>query len=312
MNSDRATGRAVTRRSFCGGAAAICAAGLLPGEEAPAAQAPPHPAAPPEDYRITRGRIKQSVMTWIFKVQPEAMMQVCHRMGMHGIEGIGNNKDLAEKARKLGLAVSNAGSAGFKNAPLNRDQHEGYYAAVRQAIDKNAAAGIPGMIVFTGYREKGITDQQARQNCIEAWKKLAPCAEEKKVTMCLEILNSRDNSGWMTGHPGYFGDDVDLCADMIRAVGSPRLKLLFDIYHVQIMNGDLVRRIRQYRDIIGHVHTAGVPGRHELDETQEINYPAVMRALVEIGYQGYVAHEFVPTWPDKLAALRHAVRLCDV
>ena len=140
----------------------------------------------------------------------------------------------------------------------------------------------------------------------------SPYAAEKKVTLVLEILNSRDASGWMTGHPGYFGDNVDLLRDMIRAVGSPGLKLLFDVYHVQIMNGDLIRRIRQYKDIIGHVHTAGVPGRHEIDETQEINYPAVMRALLEIGYQGYVAHEFVPTWPDKLAALRHAVRLCDV
>jgi hydroxypyruvate isomerase len=290
----------------------VFAAALLSDNGPALGQTPPHPAAPPEDYRIVNGRIKQSVMTWIFKMQPEEMMRVCHRMGMHGIEGIGNATDLVDKARKYGLVVANAGSAGFKNAPLNRDQHEGYFAAVRQAIDRNSAAGIPGMIVFTGYREKGITDRQAKQSCIEAWKKLAPYAEEKKVTMCLEILNSRDNSGWMTGHPGYFGDDVDLCADMIRAVGSPRLKMLFDIYHIQIMNGDLIRRIRQYRDIIGHVHTAGVPGRHELDASQEINYPAVMRALVEIGYQGYVAHEFVPTWPDKLAALRYAVQLCDV
>ncbi len=311
MILNRNIGRTVTRRCFCGGAAAICAAGLLPGEGSHAGQPPPRPEAPPEDYRIQNGRIKQSVMTWIFKTPPEAMMQACHRMGMHAIDGIGNGKDVVEKARKLGLTV-NAGSAGFKNAPLNRDDHEGYLAAVRQAIDKNAAVGISSMIVFTGYREKGITDQQAKRNCTEAWKQIAPYAEEKKVTLCLEILNSRDDSGWMTGHPGYFGDDVDLCADMIRAVGSPRLKLLFDIYHVQIMNGDLIRRIRQHRDIIGHVHTAGVPGRHELDETQEINYPAVMRALVDIGYQGYVAHEFVPTWPDKLAALRHAVRLCDV
>jgi hydroxypyruvate isomerase len=311
MTIDCTTRQTITRRCYLRGSAAVCAAALLPGGRADAGQPPPRPEAPPEDYRIKNGRIKQSVMTWMFKIPPEAMIEVCHRMGMHAIDGIGNGKDVVEKARKRGLAV-NSGSAGFKNAPLNREQHEGYLAAVRQAIDANAAVGISRMIVFTGYREKGITDQQAKRNCIEAWKKLAPYAEEKKVTMCLEILNSRDNSGWMTGHPGYFGDDVDLCADLIREVGSPRLKLLFDIYHVQIMNGDLIHRIRQYRDIIGHVHTAGVPGRHELDESQEINYPAVMRALIEVGYQGYVAHEFIPTWPDKLAALRHAVKLCDV
>jgi hydroxypyruvate isomerase len=311
MNLDRETNRTLTRRSFCG-ALALGAAGLPAGRATAAAPAPASIAAPPEDYRIQNGRIKQSVMTWIFKMPAEAMMQVCHRMGMPAIEGVGTSAETVAKARQLGLTVSNAGSTSFKNAPLNRDHHEGYLAAVRKSIDHCAAVGIPNMIAFTGYREKDISDQQAKQNCIDAWKQVAPYAAAKQVTLCLEILNSRDSSGWMTGHPGYFGDDVELCADMIRAVGSPGLKLLFDVYHVQIMNGDLIRHIRQLKDIIGHVHTAGVPGRHELDATQEINYPAVMRALVEIGYQGYVAHEFVPTWPDKLAALRHAVRLCDV
>jgi hydroxypyruvate isomerase len=126
------------------------------------------------------------------------------------------------------------------------------------------------------------------------------------------MLNTRDNTHPMKGHPGYFGNDVDLCVDLIRQVGAPRMKLLFDVYHVQIMNGDVIRRIRQHKDVIAHVHTAGVPGRAELDETQELNYPAVMRALIEVGYQGFVAQEFIPTWPDKVAALRHAVRVCDV
>jgi hydroxypyruvate isomerase len=116
----------------------------------------------------------------------------------------------------------------------------------------------------------------------------------------------------MKGHPGYFGDDVDLCIDLIKRVGSPRMKLLFDVYHVQVMNGDVIRRIRQYQDYIGHYHVAGCPGRGELDDTQELYYPAIMRAILETGYTGYVSQEFIPTWPDKLAALRHAVRLCDV
>jgi len=116
----------------------------------------------------------------------------------------------------------------------------------------------------------------------------------------------------MKVHPGYFGDDVELCIDLIKQVDSPRMKLLFDIYHVQVMNGDVIRRIRQYKDYIGHIHTAGVPGRNEIDETQEVNYPAVMRALVDVGYKGYVAHEFIPTWSDPLASLRHGVRVCDI
>ena len=117
----------------------------------------------------------------------------------------------------------------------------------------------------------------------------------------------------MKGHPGYFGDDVDHCVELIQRVGSPRMKLLFDVYHVQIMNGDIIPRIRQYAPMIGHVHTAGVPGRGELHvQPQEINYPAVMRALKNSGYRGYVAHEFIPTLPDHANSLKRAVQLCTV
>ena len=136
--------------------------------------------------------------------------------------------------------------------------------------------------------------------------------EEKGIDLCLEHLNSRDNTHPMKGHPGYFGDDVDFCVELIERVGSVRMKLLFDIYHVQIMNGDVIRRLRKYKDVIGHYHTAGVPGRGELDENQEINYPAVMRAIVETGYRGFVAQEFIPTWEDRKEALRHAARVNNV
>jgi hydroxypyruvate isomerase len=116
----------------------------------------------------------------------------------------------------------------------------------------------------------------------------------------------------MKGHPGYFGDDVDLCIDLIKRVDSPNMKLLYDIYHVQIMHGDVMRRIRQYHPWIGHYHTAGNPGRCELDNNQEINYPAVLHEILNSGYQGFVAQEFIPTWDDKIAALRHAAQVCDI
>ena len=132
------------------------------------------------------------------------------------------------------------------------------------------------------------------------------------MNLCIEHLNSRDGSDPMTGHPGYQGDDLDWVLSILRKVGSPRVKLLFDIYHVQIMNGDVIRRLRQYKDVIAHYHTAGNPGRSELDEKQEINYPAILRAILETGYQGFVAQEFIPTWPDKVEALRHAAKVCDV
>ncbi|MEZ5950470.1 MAG: TIM barrel protein [Planctomycetaceae bacterium] len=125
------------------------------------------------------------------------------------------------------------------------------------------------------------------------------------------MLNTRDDSHPMKGHPGYQGDHTEYCIDILKRVGSPRMQLLFDIYHVQIMDGDVIRRIREHRDYLGHIHTAGNPGRGELDEHQEINYPAIMRALLEVGYEGYVGQEYIPT-RDALTGLREAVTLCDV
>jgi hydroxypyruvate isomerase len=149
------------------------------------------------------------------------------------------------------------------------------------------------------------------KNCVEGYKRIVGHAEKKKVTLCLEMLNSRVGSHPMKGHPGYQGDHTDYCVELINKVGSPRLKLLFDIYHVQIMDGDVIARIRQHKDVIAHVHTAGVPGRGELDEKQEVNYPAVMRALADVKYKGYVGQEFIPT-RDALEGLRQAVGACTV
>jgi len=161
-------------------------------------------------------------------------------------------------------------------------------------------------------REAGLSDKQMTENCLACWREVIGYAEEKKVNICLEHLNSRDDTHPMKGHPGYYGDDVDFCVELIEQVDSPRMKLLFDIYHVQIMNGDVIRRLRQYHDVIGHIHTAGVPGRGELTEDQEVNYPAIKRELLRLNYQGYVAQECIPTWEDKLGALRHGVQVCDV
>ncbi len=192
-------------------------------------------------------------------------------------------------------------------------------ATTCKMIDDCAAAGVPNVIAFTGYKWNDAEDPSSGEisaadgaaHCIAGLKKIAPYAEKKGVTICLEHLNSRDGSHPMKGHPGYQGDDIDYVCDIVRKVGSPRVKVLFDIYHVQVMNGDVIRRIEQHQDVIGHIHTAGNPGRAELDDTQEINYPPIMRKLIEIGYQGYVGHEFIPT-RDPLAGLRQAVQLCDV
>jgi hydroxypyruvate isomerase len=180
---------------------------------------------------------------------------------------------------------------------------------LRSAIDACAAAGFPSVITFTGFRED-IPDDAGITNCVAGYKKIVGHAEEKKVTLCLEMLNSRVDIE-MKGHPGYQGDHTDYCIEIIRRVGSPRLKLLFDIYHVQIMDGDIITRIRQYRDFIGHYHTAGNPGRRELDARQEIQYRPIMEEIAATGYNGYVGQEFIPT-RDPLDGLREAVALCDV
>ena len=263
------------------------------------------------DFRVTNGRIRQSVMGWCFNPMPATeLARHCRDIGLVAIEGI--SAEHYPAVRKLGLEISIVGSHGFRQGPLKRDNHQLVLDKLREGIDRAVQFKSRNVITFTGMRETGISDQQAAQNCVECWKQVISYAEEKGVNLCLEHLNSRDDSHPMKGHPGYFGDDVDLCVDLIRRVDSPNMKLLFDIYHVQVMNGDVIRRIRQYQDVIGHYHTAGNPGRGELDDTQEINFPPIMRAILETGYTGYVAQEFIPTWSDSIAALRHAAKVCDV
>jgi hydroxypyruvate isomerase len=270
-------------------------------------------AEPPvePDYKIRHGRIRQSVMGWCFNPMPAVeLAQHGRDIGLVAIEGIGAEHYPA--VRKLGLKISLVSSHGFARGPFTRENHEFVLAKLRASIDLAVENQCENVITFTGMREKGISDEQGAKNCVESWKQVIAYAEEKKINLCLEHLNSRDSSHPMKGHPGYFGDDVDFCVELIRRVDSPRMKLLFDIYHVQIMNGDVIRRIRQHKDVIAHYHTAGNPGRGELDATQEINYPAVMQAILDTGYKGFVAQEFIPTWPDKVEALRHAAKVCDV
>ena len=265
-----------------------------------------------QDFKITKRRIRQSVMGWCFKPMPaRELIGHCRAIGIEAIEGIsGNDYPFAIKS---GLKISLvSGGHGFKKGPCVAANKAFVIEKLKAGIDLAAQIGTKSVITFTGMREKGLTDAAGAKNCVAAWKAVMPYAEKKKINLVLEHLNTRDDSHPMKGHPGYFGEDIDHCVELIRQVGSPNMKLLFDVYHVQIMNGDVIRRIRQYKDVIGHYHTAGNPGRAELDDTQEINYPAVMRAIVETGYKGFVAQEFIPTWDDPVAALRHAAMGCDV
>jgi hydroxypyruvate isomerase len=303
-------GSAVNRRGFLRQAALVAGAGSTGWLTSSGAAQMPRKMADPA-FKIRNGRIRQSIMGWTYSpMRSLELAQLCKEIGLVAMEGI-DAKDYPQ-VQELGLEISLVGSHGFSRGPFNPAHHAEVIQSLRDAIDLAVACGSMRVITFTGMRELGISDEEGAKNCVDCWKRVIRDAEAKKVTLCLEHLNSRDDTHPMKGHPGYFGDDVDFCVDLIRKVGSPNFKLLFDIYHVQIMNGDVIRRIREYKEYIAHYHTAGVPGRGELDETQEINYPAVMRAILETGYEGYVAQEFIPTWDDRALALRHAAQICDV
>jgi sugar phosphate isomerase/epimerase len=275
---------------------------------------------------VKNGRIKQSLTYWClnateWKWDIERICEAATTLGCQSVEFV--PPELWPVVRKHGLkgaiALNGMPEPFFAKGLNNPRYHEEVIARTRQMIDQCADGGVPNVIAFTGYKwldaddpEGGeISAAQGAENTVKGLRELARYAEPKGVTLCLEQLNTRDDSHPMKGHPGYQGDDIDYCAEIVMQVGSPHVKLLFDIYHVAIMNGDIIRRLWHYRDWIGHVHTAGVPGRGELDDRQEVNYPAVMRALLEIGYEGYVGQEFIPT-RDPMEGLTEAVRLCDV
>lgn len=300
-----------SRRHFAklAAAAAAAAAAATTGRFPANAQLPRAAADP--GFTVKNGRVRQSVMGWCFNpMKPEVLARHCKDIGIVGIEGI--SKDAYPAVREIGLDISLVGSHGFANGPCNPEFTDEVVEKLTASIDLAKAVSCPSVITFTGMRYDGMDDGEAAQRCVETWKRVVPHAEANGITLVLEHLNSRDDSHPMKGHPGYFGDHVDFCFDLVRKVGSPNFKLLFDIYHVSVMDGDVIRRIRQNHELIGHYHTAGNPGRAELDDAQEINYPAVLREIVATGYEGFVAQEFIPTWDDPVAALRHAAQVCDV
>ena len=258
-----------------------------------------------------RRRVRQSVMGWCFKpMDTITLAKHCKEIGLEAMEGIPNDQYGA--VTDLGLKISLVSSHGFAKGPLDSENHAEVERKLRAGIDLAAQYGAPNVITFTGMRKAGISDAAARKNCLNCWKRVMPYAEEKNIGIVLEHLNSKDDSHPMKGHPGYWGDDLHQCAELVSEVGSANFKLLFDVYHVQIMNGDLIRNVRRYSDIVGHYHTAGNPGRGELDDSQEINYPAVIRAIMETGYSGFIAQEFIPAKQDPMSSLKEAFDVCNV
>jgi hydroxypyruvate isomerase len=300
---------------------AMAASAVAAGSSAPLSEA----AAAAEESKL-KGRAKQSIVFWCFNARgekwtAEKTCEVAKQLGVPSVEIIGPEHWPTLKKHGLTCAIAPNGMPGapFMRGFNNPAFHAENLERTGKMIDACADAKFPNVISFVGYKWTNpedpksavISTDDAFTNCVKGLKELAKHAEKKGVTVCVEHLNTRDDSDPMKGHPGYQGDDLDFVGSIIRKVGSPRIKLLFDIYHVQVMHGDVIRRIEQNKDIIGHVHTAGVPGRGDLDEDQEVNYPAVIKKLLATGYTGYIGQEFIPT-RDPLAGLKQAVKLCDV
>ena len=282
-----------TRRNILAGTAAAAVASvagttLAQSEGAPAAR---------------KGRIQQSACKWCYdKIPLEQLAAEGKQMGLVGIDLLGPN-DFAT-LKKHGLVCTMVNSHGIHPGLNKKKNHEKCLAEIRKAIEATSEAGFKNVICFSGNRE-GQDDEEGMKVCAEGLKQVMGLAEQKKVTLCMELLNSKVN------HKDYMCDRTHWGVGLCKLVGSDNFKLLYDIYHMQIMEGDVIRTMRDNKQYIGHIHTGGVPGRNEIDETQELYYPAIMRAIVDMGFKGYVAQEFIPK-REPLASLRQAVEICDV
>src|SRR4029077_18455183 len=248
---------------------------------------------------------KQSVSRWPYqKIAFPDFCRACADMGLTAIDLLEEAEWAVAREHGLICSMGYAGGGSIRDGLNVTANHDAIARNFERAIPRAAALQVPNVITFFGNR-RGMSDEVAIANCVAGLNRVKKIAEDHGVTICVELLNSKVN------HPDYQGDRTAFVVAVVKAVASPRVKLLYDIYHMQIMEGDLIKTIRDQHEFIGHYHTGGVPGRHELDATQEVNWPAVCRAIVDTGFRGYLAHEFVPT-RDPLTSLREAVALCDV
>jgi len=285
----------MTRRDVLAGAAAIVAGGGLSG------------IAQGQTGRVVQnGRIQQSICGGCLrggKLDADQTARLLLEMGLVGRDLVGRaDWDVLKKHGLVATMVPGAGS--IKQGLNDKSQHARFLDDFRKNIPAAAEYKWPNVICMAGDRS-AVGEEEGMENCRTILQEAVKIAEDHNVTICMEMLNSK------VDHPGYMCDNYAWAFELCRRVNSPRFKLLFDIYHMQIMEGDLIATIRKNIQHIGHFHTAGVPGRHELDENQEIYYPAVMRAIVETGYQGYVAHEYTPV-REAIPSLVQAVKACDV
>ena len=258
-----------------------------------------------EEVIARKKRIKQSVCRWCYqKMSLEDLCASAAQMGLVGVDLLQPEEYEVPRRHGLICTMGYAGGGVIAEAMNRTEHHAAIEAALRINIPLAAKAGVPNVITFSGPRQ-GMADEEGARNTLAGLNRIKKIAEDNGVTVCLELLNSKVN------HPDYMADHTAWGVRVMEEVNSPNVKLLYDIYHMQIMEGDLIATIRKNIVWIGHFHTGGVPGRHELDDTQEVQWDGVMRAIAETEFKGYVAHEFLPL-RDPMTSLRAAADLCDV
>lgn len=256
-----------------------------------------------------KGRLRQGVTRGVFarEMSLDDCCREAARLGVKGFDLIGPADWPTLKKYGLVPSMYPPGPGGSIPDALNRkENHDKLEASLRAAIDESAANGVPNIITFSGNR-RGMLDPEGADNCVAFLSKVKARAEDKGVTICMEYLNSKVN------HKDYMFDHINWGVDVVKRVNSPRVKILFDIYHAQIMDGDIVRNIRDYFPWIGHFHTGGNPGRHDIDESQELNYRFIAQAIADLGFTGFISHEYSPaSGHDPIATLNRALEICDV
>ncbi|WP_293744292.1 TIM barrel protein [uncultured Pedobacter sp.] len=258
-----------------------------------------------EPFRL-KGNINHAVCRWCFSsFDVDALCIEAKKIGIKGIDLVGPNDWPTLKKHGLESTMCNGAEINLVDGFNDEKFHEKLVQNYTKMIPLVAEAGYKNLICFSGNR-RGKDDETGWNNCVKGLKQLIPLAEKHKVVLVMELLNSKVN------HKDYQCDRTSWGAELCKRLGSENFKLLYDIYHMQIDEGDVISNIRQYHQYIAHYHTAGVPGRNEIDDTQELYYPAIMKAIAETGFKGYVAQEFIPKHADKIASLKKAVSICDI
>ncbi len=285
-----------TRRTALAGMAGLSAAAGVALTHAAPAQA---------ETAALKGRIKQSVSRWCFdKIPMDEFCVAAKAMGLVGVDLLSEADWAVVQSHGLQVALANGPGKipdGF-NDPKN---HDTLVKGCEELFPKLVAAAVPNVVVFSGNR-KGMDDKEGLKNCVKGLKRITPLAEKLGVNVVMELLNSKRS------HKDYMCDLTAWGVELCKQVESPRFKLLYDIFHMQIMEGDVISTLQENIAYIGHIHTGGVPGRHEIDDTQELNYRRICQAIVEANFTGFVAHEFSPKSDQPLESLRQAVQICDV